>query len=264
MSGFFIFKQLSNMKIVAPKNIYSSIFLSALATSAELEINFKESALIAKELESNTSSIGIIPTLDLLKNQHLFVSSKAAISFDGILSNSYLYFAGSQIKPEKVFLRGDISLNEIILSKILFSERFSSQVEVSLDASALPEIGRNYIIVGDDNHNHWDTEKGLSLSDQIAEMLDLPYVNFTFASRDKEILAEFNKLMDGIDNRIDEQIDSYIENLNYTEKTKSFIKNNLSSVYFEMTENEIIAVNELVKLIYYHGIVDDMFDVKFV
>lgn len=252
------------MKIIAPKNIYSSILLSALSTNTELEIIFKESALIAKELESNTSAIGIVPTLDLLKNQHLFVSSKAAISFDGILSNSYLYFAGSKIKPEKVFLRGDISLNEIILSKILFSERFSSQVEVSLESSVMPGIDRNYIIVGDDNHNFWNTEKGLSLSDQIAEMLDLPYVNFIFASPDKESLTDFNKLMDGLDIRIDDQINDYIKDLNYSEKTKSFVTSNLSTVYFEMTDNENTAVNELIKLVYYHGIIDDIFEVKFV
>ncbi len=252
------------MKIIAPKNIYSSILLNSLSKDVGIELVFLESALITKELETNTSAVGMIPTLDLIKHQHLHVSGKTGVSFDGLLSNSYIYFLESEHKPENLYLRGDISLNEIILSKILFSERFSSQVQVSLETSQSPASQKNYIVVGDENFTLWNVNNGLSFSDEIAEMLDLPYVSFVFASLDKSALTAFNDLSAGVDGIIEDRLENILDDLSYSSETKSLIKDNLESVYFEMTENENTAVNELIKLVYYHGIIDDMFDVKFV
>ena len=252
------------MKIIAPKNIFTSILLSTFSEKNNLEIVFRESALTCRELENNTQSIALIPTMDLLKHQHLYVSEKLSVSFDGNLSNSYLYFVESEHKPEKIYLRGDVSLNEIILSKILFSEKFSSGVEINLETS-MPSTGdKNHIVVGDENFVRWNIEKGISLADEISDMLDLPYVNFVFASPDQDALKAFNKLSNQLDRNIEDQIEIILAKLDYGAEAKSLITNNLGSVYFEMTENETASINELIKLVYYHGIVDDMFDVKFV
>jgi len=95
-------------------------------------------------------------------------------------------------------------------------------------------------------------------------MIDLPYVNFVFASHDKEALAEFNKRINPVDERTENEIINIIKTAALPEKTKEFLVENLGSVYFDMTDNEEAALNELIKLIFYHGIIDDMFDVKFV
>jgi predicted solute-binding protein len=252
------------MKIFSPKNIFTSILLESLPKDCGIEVQFTEAALACKKLEEDTSAVALMPSLELLNHQTLFVSSKFGISFDGALSNSMLHFFKSQRSLEKIFLRGDVSLNEIILTKILFSERYSTEIEINLETSSLPTGNKHYIIVGDENLRLWKSEEGISLSDEIADMLDFPYVNFVLASQDRESIATINKILEQSNRNTEEHIESIFSQLNYPQETVLFVKNNLDSVFFDLTENEEDAVNELIKLIYYRGLTDDMFDVKFV
>ena len=251
------------MKLILPKNVFSAILKTALPQEYQTEIMYQESSLVCKSLEYNTSAIALIPSLELVNHRNLFVSQKIALSFDGVLSNSYFYFVEGEKKFQKIYLRGDISLNEIFLAKILFAEKFSSQIEITLDTNKTAEKGRDYIIAGDENFHLWDYQSAISLADEVSEMIDLPYVNFVFASQDKEALKEFHKQINPIDERIESEIVNIIKELNLSEKTKEFITENLGSIYFDVTDNEETAVNELIKLIFYHGIIDDIFDVKF-
>ncbi len=251
------------MKLILPKNIYSLILASELQKIEGIEISYKESSLISKDLEFNTSAVALIPSLDLVNHRSLFVSSKLAISFDGVLSNSYLYFVEGEKNIDKVYLRGDVSLNEILLTKILFSERYGTNLEIALDPSKSPEKGKDFIVVGDENYNAWDFEKAISLADETSELLDFPYVNYVFASPDREALEVFNKSVNPVDLKIEDQIGNILDGIPLTDQTKAYIKTNLGSLYYDMTDNEMNAVNELIKLVFYHGIIDDMFDVKF-
>ncbi len=251
------------MKLITPKNFFTSVLAEAINKN-ELELFFVEASLIGKELEYNTSAIGLIPSLDLINHRNLFVSSKYAVSFDGMLSNSFFYFHENERRFEKITLRGDVSLNDIILTKILFSERFSSQAEITLDTGNAPTKGKDYLVVGDENYSSWDFKKGISFSDEVSDMLDFPYVNFVFVSPDQNSLNTFHELIGQIDETIEDKIDTILPILNLPDKAKSFIKENLDSLYYQMTSNETEALNELIRLLFYHGIIEDLFDVKFV
>ncbi len=258
------------MKLIAPKNYFTSIFVEAVNKS-DLEILpktlipvFVEASLIGKEVERSSSAIALIPSLDLINHRNLFVSSKYAVSFDGMLSNSFFYFHGNGKKIEKISLRGDVSLNDIILTRILFSERFSSQTEINLDTASVPAKEKDYLVAGNENFSLWDFRNGISFADQVAEMLDFPYVNFVFASPDKETLAAFNSLVGNVDETIENKIDDILCKLNPPEGVKTFLQGNIDSIYYEMTSYEVEGLNELIKLLFYHGIIDDMFDIKFV
>lgn len=252
------------MKLIMPKNIFSSIFISGLEKKHLFEISFRESSIITKHLEADTSAVALIPTLDLINHRHLFVSSKFALSFNGILSNSYFYFVEGEKSIEKIFLRGDVSMNEIILAKILFAEKFSAGVEFILDVNKNIEKEKDYFVTGDENFTSQNFEKGISFADEVADLIELPYVNFVFASPDREALEKFNELMRVINSEIENKIERTLKPLPFSEETKSFISNNIGQLYFDITDNEVTAVNELIKLVYYHGIIDDMFDVKFI
>jgi hypothetical protein len=252
------------MKLILPKNIFSAILKTVLPQEYQTEVIYQESSLICKSLEYNTSAIALIPSLELVNHRNLFVSRKIALSFDGMLSNSYFYFIEGEKEFKKIYLRGDISLNEILLAKILFAEKFSSQIEIALDTNKNPEKGKDYILAGDENFLSWNYQSAISLADEASEMIGLPYVNFVFASQDKDALEEFNEQIVPIDERIDSEITSIVKGLTVSENVKIFIIENLGSVYFDMTDNEENAVNELIKLIFYHGIIDDIFDVKFI
>ena len=252
------------MKLILPQNIFAVILKTMLPQQYQTEIMYQESSLICKDLEYNTSAIALIPSLELVNHRKLFVSKKIALSFDGMLSNSYFYFIKGEKEFQKIYLRGDISLNEILLAKILFAEKFSSQIEIALDTNKNPEKVRDYIIAGDENFHSWDYSSAISLADEVSEMIGLPYVNFVFASQDKDALEEFNEQIIPIDEGIDSEITSIVKGLTVSENVKIFIIENLGSVYFDMTDNEENAVNELIKLIFYHGIIDDIFDVNFI
>lgn len=250
------------MKLFLPQNIFTHLLINHIPK--DVEVNFKPSSLLSKELEFNTQAISLIPSLYLINHRTFFVSSKIGISFDGLLSNSYFYFIENQKKFEKIFLHGDVSINEFILTKILFDEKFSSNVELILDTKNEINPDHNYIICGDYNFTSTSFEKGISLADEISDFLNLPYVNYLFVSQDKEQLIEFQNLFSDLDLKIENSAESSLENLKLPQKSQNFISENLDSVYYELTENEQDGFNELIKLIYYHGIVDDMFDVKFI
>ncbi len=250
------------MKLFLPQNVFTHLLFNHIPK--EIEIIFKPSSLLSKELEFNTQAISLIPSLDLINHRTFFVSPKIGISFDGLLSNSYFYFIENQKKFEKIFLHGDVSINEFILTKILFDEKYSSDVELILDTKSEINSQHNYIICGDYNFTTSFCEKGISLADEISDLLNLPYVSYLFVSQDKEQLIEFQNLFSVLDLKIENSAESTIKNLKLPEKSKNFISENFGSVYYELTENEQDGFNELIKLIYYHGIVDDMFDVKFI
>ncbi len=249
------------MKLFAPKNIFTSLLVSVLPE--DIQPIYKSSSLLSKELEINTTSVALIPSLDIIKNRNLFVSNKIAISFDGLLSNSYLYFAENKKDIEKVFLKGDVSLNEIFLSKILFDEKFASNVELSLETSETVDNKKDYILVGDDNFYSNNFKRGMSFAEEIADILELPYVNFVLASPDREALQNFERAISSLDDKIEDEIQKILNSLAFSEDFNSFIVANLNSVYYQMTENEVDALSELIKLVYYYGIIDDVFDVKF-
>ncbi|MBK9098321.1 MAG: hypothetical protein IPM14_09460 [bacterium] len=109
-----------NTKFYLPKNIFSQILLSEIEDKSNLEIGFLPAALIVKEISNRDNSIGLIPSLDLITNKDLFISSEIGISFNALLSNSYIHFKEEQETIDELFLKGDVSSNEVILSKILF------------------------------------------------------------------------------------------------------------------------------------------------
>lgn len=252
------------MKIFMPSNIYADIIASVLKKHDDLEIITTGSSLISRELESDQNAVGLIPSLDLINHREFIVSSKTGISFDGALSNSFFYLTESSERTlGTVSVRGDVSLNEIILTKILFEERFSSKVEIALDTNKEPDKEENTLVVGSENFRLWDIEKGISFSDQMADVLDLPYVNFIFASMNKNSLAKIENFTKEIDEIIQDDLQNILNSLNYSDNVKNLVRDNFGTVYYQITSNESESLNEMIKLVYYHGIIDDIFEVKF-
>lgn len=259
MSGFSFYK----MKLFLPQNIFSE-FVTPLLPKG-IDIVRRPSSLVTKELEFTTYGVALIPSLDLVKHKTLFVSGKIGISLDGLLSNSYFYFVEGERNLEKIFVRGDVSINELLLTKILFQERYSSAVELILDTSPVMERGKDNLMCGNENFTLDLCYTGISFADELADMLDLPYVNYVFASQDKDALINFEKMSVIEDSeKLQVALENKINETSFTQNTKEFIKDNLSSLYLDITTYEQDALNELIKLIYYHGIIDDLFDIKFI
>lgn len=251
------------MKLIIPQNIYSAIFAMSLPDELKKNIEVKPSSVICNELEKDSNAIGLMPSMDIYKHKDLFVSSKLGISFDGVLSNTYIYFEPEQLSFNDLFLRGDVSTNEIILSKILFTEKYAQDVNLVLDTSPVDFDNRNYIVVGNENLDFNPVDKGMSFADQIASLIEYPYVNFVIASKNQGNIIELEHTLTSLDKKIEDNIEKYLSKIDISDNLYDSIVAELNSVYFEITENEKEALYELIKLPFYKGIFEEIIDVKF-
>jgi len=250
-------------KILLPQNIFSKILLSEMNLDDSVTTEFHPSALIAKKLLQEENSIGLIPTLDLLTSKDLFVSSKVGMSFNALLSNSYIHFKEGQETIEQIFLKGDISTNEIILSKILFKEFYDVDVTPSLVKDQDGHLNDNVLIVGDENYEKELFLNGLSFAEEIIELLDAPYVNFILAGYSENTLKGFTN--SHRDNLLNGHTEDYSKLLNgFTQTSLDFISVNIQHIVFDLEDQDLEGIKVLMQLPYFHGILKDMIEIKFV
>jgi hypothetical protein len=250
-------------KIFLPQNVFSKIFLSELNLDDSNAFEFHPAALIAKKLSQEENSIGLIPTLDLLAFKDLFISSKIGLSFNALLSNSYIHFKEGQEKLEQIFLKGDVTTNEIILSKILFKEFYDADVTPTLVKDDATHINDNTLIVGDENYEKELFLNGLSFAEEIIELLNAPYVNFVLASPSEKIIKDFaDKYRDNLINGHTENYTSLLKGI--TQTSLDFISVNIQHIVFDLEDQDLEGIKTLLQLPYFHGIIKDMVEVKFV
>ena len=249
-------------KLFLPDNIFSRILLSELTNTENISAEFLPSALIAKKVLSDENSIGLIPSLDILTFKDLFISAEIGVSFNALLSNSYIHYKEDQETIDQFFLKGDVTSNEIILSKILFKEFYDLEIIPSL-AKDDAHSHDNIIIVGDENYSGEKFLNGLSFSEEIIELLDTPYVNFLIAGSTQTIVQQFNHL-----HRHD-FLNGHKENQseilgNLPPVSMDFININMQHVVYDFEDQDLEGIKTLLQLPYFHGIVKDMIDLKFV
>ena len=252
-----------NTKFYLPSNIFSQILLSEIEDKSGLEFEFVPSSLIVKNILSDKDSIGLIPTMDLITNKELFVSSEIGISFDALLSNAYIHFKEEQETIDELLLKGDVSSNEVILSKILFKEFYDVEIKTTLLSREVTDFKNNILIIGDENYEKELFLNGLSFAEEIIELINAPYVNFVLAGNSEEVLKDFNsKYKSSFARR---HTDNY-ENLfpAFPQTSLDFLSVNIQHLVFDFEDQDREGINQLLQLPYYHGMIKDIIDVKFV
>ena len=254
------------MNILIPQNFYAGLWALMLNDEHKSKLIIKPASLLNQEVEnSDENDIFLLPSLSVYKNKDLFISKRFCMAFDGLLSNSYLYLREGIQTFDSILLRGDVSINEIFLSKILFLEKYDSEIEIKLDTSEKFDLEKNdYLIVGNENIEADFVNNGISFADEINTLLNYPYVDFILASKSKESLEEFHGSYEKLEERLEDEIDVLLQKMKLDEPVSDFIKMNLNSLYFELTENEISALNEMCRLPFYHGMTEDITDLKFI
>ncbi len=253
-----------SMKIQIPSNIFTAIFALNLPDKYRQSVETRPSSVIVKEIEEGKAEAGLIPSLDLINHKELLVSKKIAVSFDGDLSNSYLYFKPNQNSFDTIKLQGDVTTNEVILSKILFRERFNSDVKIVLDTEEVNFENQNYLLCGNINLEKEYFDKGISFSDQIAEMINYPYTQYLLASRDENLIAKLNDDLKDLDKIIEDNLEENLSKIRFGKKVDDFLKREFNSVYYEMTQNEVDGFSDLLRQPYYHTMIEEIFEIKFV
>ncbi len=252
------------MKILLPENIFTSLLEKNLPDDLKAQVKHFPSSLITRELNNNDSAAALIPITDLLNNKELFVSGKAGLSFEESLCNSYLYFNSQNKDLSRVGLAGDVSSIEALLSKILFKELYNTDVNISLITGDNKYTGENIVLVGNKNFKDEIYTAGISFAEEIIELINLPFVNFVFASKSKDLLEELNSKIPGIGRRIYDSVEENEFGNNLSDTTRDYIKTNISSAVFEFNKQDIDGIDQLLRLPYYHGIIKDIVVVNFV
>lgn len=247
------------MKLYFPDNIFTKVLLDQLDDELKDELIFNPSANITQFVKQS-GSVGLIPTMDLITNKDLFVSKEIGISFEGPLSNSYIYYSDPSDFDE-IKIAGDVSTVEIILSKILFNELYKKDIKINI-LTTLPakDNNDNLILVGDNNFRDDRITKGISFAEQVVEIISAPFVNFILASTDKDSLKTCAiKMKNSINNGKQKS-----SKVNFDLASASFIHNNLDKVFFNFTDQDIEGIQQLIRLPFYYGILKDIIEMKFV
>jgi predicted solute-binding protein len=249
------------MRIYFPNNVFSRFLTTVIDEEESKEILFEPSSILSKKLNEDPHSAALIPTLELITNKDLFVSKFVGISFEGPLSNSFIYYESGLKEIEKLNLAGDISSMDVILSKIIFKELYDSDIEIAIQTKLDDKISGNYLIAGDENFNNARFEKGISIAEEVIDLISAPFVSYVLASNDQQVLEEYSsKLLPFLDKI------KYNNSLteNYNLKSCEFIKENFNTITYKLEEQDIAGINELLQLPYYHGLIKDLIEVNFV
>ncbi len=119
---------------------------------------------------------------------------------------------------------GDVSSQEAILSKILFKEMYGSEIQIEISAHLNDPEERNLLIVGDENFVEERFSKGISFAESMVETLSLPFVNYVFASKEKEELENFVKEIKDIDSLVYSKLKREILIRKYLRLPKNILK----------------------------------------
>ncbi|MFO7446094.1 MAG: hypothetical protein R6W90_06980 [Ignavibacteriaceae bacterium] len=251
------------MRFFFPQNIFTRLISEHLGEELNPDISFRPSSVLSGELEKNPDAVGLIPVMDLINHKEFFVSSKYGISFENQLSNSYLYYSPEQREIKDIHLFGDISSQEVILSKLLFKELYDTVVQIHLVADNNIS-NKNLIISGDQNFADNKFIKGVSLADEVTESLNLPYVNYIFASNKKEVIEELHSGISGIEERIFNDVEGMNIDEKLPELSRDYIKSNISSLVVNFDQQDLEGLEQLIRLPYFHAIIESIVEVKYV
>jgi hypothetical protein len=252
------------MHIYFPKNIFTDLIKNVLPEQLSGRVKFQYSSLITNEILKDPNSIGLIPTLDLIRHNDLFVSKKIGISFEESLCNSYLYYSSERKTFEDLYIIGDISSNEAVGAKIILKELYGLNLKVSLLTDFSKAIGKNTLSVGDINFENDKYFNGISFAEEMTEVLSLPYVNFVLASLNQKPIEDFHKSVGDVQTDIYNKVENGEFGMDLSDSSKQLFKENISSFICNLAEQDIDGINQLLRLPFFHEIISDIIDVKYV
>lgn len=252
------------MEILLPDNIFARILSSVLIDEDKIKLKYYPSSLLSKNAIEIKNAVALIPTMDLLNHKDFFVSSKLGISFDEPISNSYLYFNQEEKNLKEIVLTGDISTNEAILTKILISETYGIDVQLIIEKPNGGSSIKNHVLVGDRNYSERNINSAIGFTEEIIELISAPYINFVFASKSEDALKKFHSNYQSIISVLNPTKVFENMNENFSISSKKYLAENLQHVVFNFDKQDLEGMKQLLELPYYHEIVNDMIDVKFV
>ncbi len=152
---------------------------------------------------------------------------------------------------------------KLFLVKFSLKRFYDVDVTPSLIKEEDSYIDGNIVIVGDENYEKELFLNGLSFAEEIIELIDSPYVNFVLAASSENLIKGFaDKHMDNLLNGHTEDYSTLLKG--FTQTSLDFISVNIQHIVFDLEDQDLEAIKALLQLPYFHGMIKDMIEVKFV
>lgn len=251
------------MQIALPHNIFTNVMYQAMPDALKQSIIYKPAAGIAQLLKHNKIDIALLPVMDIITHKDFYVSSKRGISFESELSNSYLYFTPGQVAMQQLALGGDISSCEALLSKIVVKELYNCEVDVTILADYKQGTYKNLLLTGDDNYRNEHFKEAINFSEEIVDLLNLPYVNFVFCATDPGILKKFEDATAEVEASTYAEVESENWEFKLDSEVRTYFQENIPHVIYNLEEQDREGIVQLLRLPYFHGITKEIVDVRF-
>ncbi len=251
------------IRLGIPQTIFADLFISAFP--AEF---FSVTQLTNPELHSFLSDgkidAALLPSLEIINDEALFVSKRFGIAFDGVLSDDYLYFPKNPKNINKLSLAGTVSLNEIVLSRVIFRENYNIEVEQNVIPTIENAPDSSLLVSGDINFANGNFMHGDSFAELIADFIDTPYLKYILAANNKSILEFINQNIIKIEEQLEITSKGILKKKGFDKGAIDFVLQNFNTLYFELTETEINGYKELRQIPFYYGLTEEMKEVTFV
>ncbi len=251
------------IRLGIPQTIFADLFVSAFPKEFFSVTQLSNTELL-NFLASGQIDLALIPSLEIINEENIFVSKNFGISFDGPLSDDYLYFPKNEKNLSKVALAGTVSLNEVILSKVIFRENYFFEIEQKVLSSLKDAEDSTLIASGDINFANGNFSHGDSFAEYVAEFIDAPYLKFVLVSLSKENIEFVNNNLVRVEEQLMLSVKSLLMKKGFPDEAIIFFLDNLDSVYFELTEIEIEGYEDLRKVPFYYGLTDEIKEITFV
>ncbi len=248
-------------KIGLPDNIFTNMLASSFPREF-YSFYYLSNSEILKSLINEQIDLAIIPSLEIQNENKIYVSRKLGIAFDGPLSDDYLYYVKDTLNVLKI--AGSVSLNEILLSKIIFKENYDTEPIQEVLPSVPSSFSENFLVSGDENFTLGIYQKGDSFAEHVSDFIDTPYLKYIVVSLHKENIEMLHQNTFNPEAEIEVTFPSILKSLGYNEKIIDFVKQNFDGIYFEQTENEINGFEEMRKLPFYYGYFEEVKDIIYV
>lgn len=247
------------MKLYLPDNFIGYILENALPPGLFSGVSYMRSGDLAGHAEANQSDVFLAPSIDLTGKKDLYISGKAAAIIDTEISTGFLYYSGKGDEAlNKIGISGDISKQDIILAKLMFNELYGSDPEIKITGPDLTGDIDALLLMGNGNFGSDKFTGGIGWSDEVIELLDSSFVQYSFASNDIDALKLLNTYADEIDERAVKIKLGFLKERGYGKEAQKFVYDSLNYLNFKMTEDDVESFNNLVRLPYFAGIYKDI------
>lgn len=252
-------------KFGLPNNLYTRLIKQVMTENLANRVVFSETPLLMKRLLSGEYQAVLVPVFELLNKdeEELFISSKYGLVLENDLSLSFLYFPPDTDEIEEIQVAGDVSSQDILLTKILLKESFEIEPKISL-ASKEEKPQASLLLSGDLNFAQNRFMKGMNIAEHVAELLTLPYVSYILVSKSKDVLEELHHEFTGLNDALSELVETGGWDSGITPEVTEFLRVNVASIVLELIDDDRKGIEQLVQLPYFHQVVDEIPELRFV